>query len=586
MVNRFLLTTYLLTFAFWLTAQEPLKHERKIYVSPENKVYVNKAQPVYFRVSLSPDANAPSCVLPSEQTPKYANPMYFDAEGLNTLRSPYAVDPVTKRIVDPKRDVLFDVYADGMPPSTRIKFTSCVKHLRNGVTYYGKGLKTDLTAKDETSGVEGTFVSINKSVYQDVSNMPMSYNEEKEYLIAYYSVDHVGNVETPKFEKFYVDLTPPVTTFQIIGESKGRVLSAKASISLSSKDSLSGVSKILYAINDGPEKIYTAPIPLAVLKDGKSKINYYAIDNVGNKEESRIISASTDAIEEKTDLSTFSFYIDKEAPVISSEIVGSQHKGKYLYIAKDSRIKINAVDEKSGVAKIMYSIDNPLLRGLYNEPFLLQGDGLHTVYYAAVDNVGNVALAQSKQVYIDDHIPSSKVTFIGKQFVNRDTLFVTSDTKINIITSETGSGIQSVDYTLDGIKATFTGSFVVDKEGYHTLEYGAKDNVNNSEAEKKCSFFIDNRAPVIFYKFSTKAIGEKTVRDQKFTIYPSNVMLYVAATDNAAGVERLLYRINGKEPQTIIPLKDFQPGNYEIEIIATDMLKNKSTQMVRFSLED
>lgn len=586
MLTRFLIATNLFAITVMVSAQEPLKHEKKIYISPANKVYVNKSQPVYFRVSLSADANADSYVLPSEQTSKYANPMYFDAEGLNTLRTPYAVDPVTKKIVDPKRDVLFDVYADGIAPTTRVKFTSANKHLRHNVIYFGKGLKTEFSAKDEMSGVESTLVSVNKATYQDISKIQSSYDEEREYVIAYYSVDHVGNVESPKYEKFFVDLTPPVTTFQIIGESKGKVLSAKASISLSSSDSLSGVSRIIYSINDGPEKVYVTPIPMSVLRDGKSKINFYAVDNVGNKEETKVISASTEAIEEKTDLTAFSFYIDKEAPVIGSEIVGAQYKGKYLYMAKESRFKINAEDEKSGVARVMYSIDNALLRQSYSEPFELQTGGLHTIFFAAVDNVGNMALAQSQQVYVDDHFPASRVAFSGKQFVNRDTLFITGETKVVISTNEIGSGVQTIDYFLDGKKTAYLAPFFVEKEGFHTLTFCAKDNVNNNETKKESSFFTDNTAPTIFYNFSTKAIGEKTVRDQKFTIYPSNVMLYIAATDNAAGVDRLSYKVNGKEPQTIIPLKDFKPGNYEIEISATDVLKNRSTQVVRFSIEE
>ena len=586
MLVRLTTSICLSLFVIGIFAQEPLKHERKIYVSPEKRVYVNKAQPIYFKISLSADDNGQTYTLPSEQTPKYANPMYIDAEGLNTLRSPYAVDPATKKIVEPKRDVLFDLYADGIAPVTKIKFINTGKHMRNGIIYYGRGLKSDFIAKDEMSGVEGTYVSLDKAVYQDITKSQTILDQEKEYIIAYYSVDHVGNVETPKTEKFSIDLSAPITSFTIIGESKGKVLSSKAAIGLTAKDTLSGVAKILYSINDGPEKVYTTPIPMAVLKDGKSKINYYAIDNVGNKEEMKVISASTEAIEDKTDMTTFSFYIDKEPPVISSEVIGDQYKGKYFYISKNSQFKINANDEKSGVAKIMYSINNPSLNMTYNDPFPISGNGMHTVYFAAVDNVGNLALAQSQQVYVDKHIPSSRVAFQGKQFVNRDTLFITGNTKISIVTNEIGAGIQKVEYMLDGNKAEYSAPITMDKAGFYTIEYLAKDNVNNTESTKKCSFFVDNTSPKIIYNFSTKAIGEKSIRDQKYVIYPSNVMLYIAATDNAAGVESLIYKVNGKEAQSTIPLKDFIPGNYEIEIVASDVLKNKSTETIRFAIEN
>jgi hypothetical protein len=63
-------------------------------------------------------------------------------------------------------------------------------------------------------------------------------------------------------------------------------------------------------------------------------------------------------------------------------------------------------------------------------------------------------------------------------------------------------------------------------------------------------------------------------------------MLYIAATDNAVGSDYVEYRINGKLSQNIIPIKGLVPGNYEIAITAYDMLRNKSVETIRFSIED
>jgi hypothetical protein len=568
-----------------INAQEQLKHEEKIYVSPDKKIYINKEQPVYFRVSTSPDDHASSYLLPSEKTTKYANPMYFDTEGRNTLRSPSAIDPNTKKVVMPKIDVQFDIYADGKPPVTKMRLNHTGRHDNNGIIYYGKGLKVELTAKDETSGVEASYISVDHNAYLDFQKLQPLFEEEKEYNIAYYSVDHVGNMESPRTEKFHIDHTAPTTSFKIIGASKGKMLSSKASVSLSSRDTLSGVHHIFYTINDGQEKIYADPIPLAVLKDGKSQIHYYAVDNVGNKEESKVIAASTGVVE--NDGAAFSFYIDKEPPLISIEIGGDQYKGKYIYTSERTLFTIIATDDKSGVAKVTYGLNNPLLQREYSEPFSLKGEGLHSITYASADNVGNMTLPQTQQVYVDKSIPVSKAYFSGTHFNNRDTTFITSHTKIILSAFDTGSGIQNLNYLIDGGSASsYKEPIIVSKEGFHTLSYSAKDNVNNPEAVKNVSFFVDNTAPEIFYNFSVKAIGEKTVRDNKYIIYPSNVMLYIASTDNASGVEKMEYKINGKVTQFTNPLKGFSMGNYEIEIIATDVLKNKSILMVRFAIEE
>ena len=102
-----LLTTFILIFIFLSHSfsQTQLKHEKKIYVSPQGKVYVNKTLPIYIKIASSPQANAPTYNLPSVTTSKYANPMYFDTEGRNTLRSPWAVDTVTKQTVNPKIEI-------------------------------------------------------------------------------------------------------------------------------------------------------------------------------------------------------------------------------------------------------------------------------------------------------------------------------------------------------------------------------------------------------------------------------------------------------------------------------------------------
>ncbi len=39
-------------------AQEPLRHEKKTYSSPDGKLYIQKSLPVYIWLSVSPDQDA------------------------------------------------------------------------------------------------------------------------------------------------------------------------------------------------------------------------------------------------------------------------------------------------------------------------------------------------------------------------------------------------------------------------------------------------------------------------------------------------------------------------------------------------
>ena len=55
--------------------------------------------------------------------------MYLDTEGKNTFRSPSAVDTVTKEVVIPKEDIIYEVYADSKPPRTHLKFENSKKSM-------------------------------------------------------------------------------------------------------------------------------------------------------------------------------------------------------------------------------------------------------------------------------------------------------------------------------------------------------------------------------------------------------------------------------------------------------------------------
>ena len=66
------------------SAQEPQTHPMKMFTDTDGKLYINKTQPMYLFLGTSAD---PTQVekLPSQSTPKYANPFYFDTEGRNTI---------------------------------------------------------------------------------------------------------------------------------------------------------------------------------------------------------------------------------------------------------------------------------------------------------------------------------------------------------------------------------------------------------------------------------------------------------------------------------------------------------------------
>ena len=150
--------------AFFAYAQEPTKPVfESVFYQNNGKIYANKALPIYISISTNPDGSDP-IVLDSPANPSDGSPMYFDTNGPNYIRSKWAVNPETKKVASPKREVLFPVHADGIAPISAITFSGAPSYTSQGVDYYGKGLSYSLSSTDQISGVQSTFKS-HDSVY-------------------------------------------------------------------------------------------------------------------------------------------------------------------------------------------------------------------------------------------------------------------------------------------------------------------------------------------------------------------------------------------------------------------------------------
>jgi hypothetical protein len=571
-----------------IIAQEPLVHQKKIFRGEGNKLFINKELPVYIRIATSPDDDAENWLLYSESSKPYTNPLYLDAEGWNSLRTPSAVNPETKKLVNPLQDVVFELYTDGIAPVSQHHFAGTQAYLSKGIKYYGKEVSVELTAKDENSGIEQTYYSVNKSPWVKYEN-PLKINEEGEYTIQYYSVDNVGNAEMVKTVSFFVDVKAPVTQHSVEGINRNNVIAKDAKIILQSEDNLSGVSRIFYAVDGGTFVAYTKPIPVSVLKDGEAQLSYYAVDNVGNKEEAKSIGtfSSSQAGNESGQNVVFDFYIDREPPVVELNIDGDQYAANNtLFISERSKVKLDADDDKSGVQSVFYSYNAFLVKEEYREPFTPGLKGAIKFSYNAVDYVENMSQVKTRALFLDNTTPVSQIKFEGARFINRDTLFISEKTRILLDAKDTGSGLQGINFKINSEEQNkYLTPFSIEKQGIHKIDYFAVDNVNNTENARTQILYVDNAPPVIHFHFSVEQIGEKMLRDEKFSIYPSNAKLYLAATDNLSGGEKLEYSVNGAAKKNIIPIENLVPGNYEVEIFANDALGNQSTRLIKFAVE-
>lgn len=573
-----------------LIAQEPKENKKKVYKAEDDKLYVNKKLGIYLWLSTSPDEQSEKIRLVSDSSHRYTNPMYFDTEGYNTVRSPWAVDTTTKRIIYPLQDVIFEVYADGIAPVSQASYKSNVNRMIEGKKYYGSDLVISIKSRDGVSGVQSTYYQLNNitdSKYVD----ELKGFKEGENTLKYYAIDRVGNIEKMKDEKFYIDKTAPKTVYTIEGNKNEKYVSANAKIKLESTDGLAGVKAIYYRVNNGTYRRYYNPIPVTIIKSDEDAISFYAEDNLGNKEKPQTIGAKNSSIKIEGETGSrenvvFEFYIDRDPPVISMDISGDSYTGKYTYISGRTKINITAEDEKAGVEKIQYSINSNVIDLEYTEAVSFENEGLQYVRAKATDYVGNTSPVLTKSYYGDLKSPLSTLNVGAPKFSSRDTLFISSKSKISIKATDNLSGTANILLTLNQEdQGDYQEPFFLEKPGPHKISYQAVDRVNNKEPVQILELYVDNLPPVINYNFSVESIGNKTVRDDIYTIFPTNVMLYLSATDARSGSDRIEYSINGGANQTTNPVKGFTPGNYSIEVKAYDVLGNQSSEVIKFAIE-
>ena len=569
MIKKLFISLILLGFINGIVlAQKPEEHKKTSHTDSLGRFIINLDLPVYFYVSTSPDETPKRL---ERRDIKENNPIYLDGPGVHYFRHQDNVN---------HRSEFFEIYADGQAPKTTISLTGAPTVVSNGITYFGKNLNVSLKAIDDLSGLKQIYIStdnINFSPYQKID-----VSKEGNYSLSFYSVDNVGNVETIKQRDFVLDLSEPVTNHNFEGMAKDEIISKNSKISLNSVDNFSGVEKIFYRFDNEPEKTYKPGtfIPFSHLSDGLHTLYYYAEDRVKNKEAEK----------------SASFFFDKSPPIMSTDVLGDKFiVDDKVYFSGRTKLKLTAVDNKSGVKEIQYSINNsPFV--VYEDPFYLPSvAGKHVVRYFSVDEVGNSSSGEYTHntgiIYVDLIGPTLSHQIAGPNFKKGNMQFISPESTIILKAVDYESGLQYINYCIDEqINETrYEGPFSIKESGTYKIKYCGYDNVNNRNTNE-FEITVDGDGPEIFSKFSIPRIDDNSSNNETdfLGVFPSYVMLYLAATDILTGNAEIYYSINEEREQPYTaPIKKFTKGNsYKVVIRAKDQLGNFSEKTVKFKTAD
>ena len=244
-----------------------------------------------------------------------------------------------------------------------------------------------LAAGDDLGTVATTYYSLNSEtlgIYPGgLIEMPGG-----EHTVRYYSVDAAGNTESIKISSVTVDEIAPEVWLETAGVAFSSAsityLPAASTATLSASDNASGVKEIAYELN---ETTYTAAVNSKILElpEGAYSILYHAIDNVGNAAAVAVSSVTVDA-----------------TPPVTTLTVNEQVFEGAVFMTTVDSVTLTAVDAVAGQKAILYMYDADFSTQAateYTGAFALP-EGAHTLYYLAMDNVGNMETVRNVSVSV------------------------------------------------------------------------------------------------------------------------------------------------------------------------------------------
>ncbi|MGD9978859.1 MAG: hypothetical protein AB7S54_13110 [Bacteroidales bacterium] len=532
------------------------------YIDTLGKLFVSPRIPVNLLMGTKSDGSDAAIM---QGLNGKGNPLYWNGHG------PQLMTHLNLYI---GRKIKFELFADGVPPRSELLFNKSTEKESKEPLYIAGGSIVEINAVDADAGTNQTFYSINGEPFWEYAE-PLVFNNEGLYEIKVYSVDNMGNKEDEISRKFIIDSTPPTSTLNTGGDRYEDIFSGRSVLTIAATDSF-GVKGIQYSLDSSTYTAYTKPIQTTRIAEGEHTIEWYSTDKVGNSEPKQ----------------KFTFYVDKTPPMVFEEIMGNSYMvGNKEYSSGRSQLKIAAVDNKSGVKEIYYSLNDGSFNR-YEKPVMLSDImGTMSVKSYAVDNVNNRSQSGAStesftMPTIDITGPTLTYKLDGPRLTRHDTLWVGPSTKIQVNATDKEAGVNRIVYSIDKQgENEYTEPFTIKEEKYHLVKCTAFDNVDNLNF-LSFELGVDNIAPEIFYHFSVKPISQTTENGENVSVFPPDVKIFLAATDNLCGNITLNFSMDkGKQATYRNPIENIKPGIHTLTVNAVDWLDNSSVVNFRFKVE-
>lgn len=263
--------------------------------------------------------------------------------------------------------------------------------------------------------------------------------------------------------------------------------------------------------------------------------------------------------------------------------------GKIDYAPAGTQIQLAATDSETDVESIMFSLDgNEETAYNESEPLVLEEEGRHVIYYAAIDKMGNRETEKIYSIVIDNTPARLAASTTGPVYVNENgTSYCNAQTAFYLRAEDDLSGVEAIYASIEGVNdyeivpedgSAFSMAELQDGE-YNLLAYSV-DNVGNV-SNITLAYTLDNTAPVI-----TITPAEELLEKDGVQFTNKQNVFEITAADDLSGVKDIYVSIDGGEYTRYSEKLAFTvSGEHTIAVRAQDNLGNESQQELAFKID-
>lgn len=461
------------------------------------------------------------------------------------------------------------VKVDTTPPATAY----LIEGTQGQNSWYTSPLTIKLIPTDATSGVATTYYRINDGVWQAGAQFQLT--TDGNYVLAFYSVDAAGNIETSFPIQVKLDTAAPGAPIAVETLPDGWSRVNRFAVRWANPTDLSGVAGVHYLLNQEPTRADDGTFsPLTnrldgvtVPSEGVHRLYLWLRDGAGNVDHRNRTLAPL-------------LRYDATPPSTNVNLQGLA--GANGWYRSPVNVTLTSTDAHSGVAQLRYRVDGGdwISTTQTSVVIALTTPDKHVLEYASEDVAGNTEPARQLTVRIDPTPPAAPSAVnaepAGWQHVNSFRLSwrapVDQSGVAGVYVRFGAAPTQPDDGTFYPATGVLEG-LPVPAEGRHTIYVWLRDTAGNADPGTAVALtdalWYDATPPVTVVRYTGAQGGQGW--------YIGPVTFTLTASDTASGLAETRYQIDDGAWVTGDGFTLAEDGRHTVRVASSDSAGNVET---------